>query len=91
MALDELAVDHCGVTGRKPWCHSQTLFDQGHVGFDMIDDLEAIGFEVRDPLLAAAAVGVAVHIDVDRLGRLARGPEEQGRQSGGLDAGPVQL
>jgi hypothetical protein len=48
----------------------------------MVDDLEAIGLKVCDPLLAAAAVGVAMHIDAQGISRLRRRATEQCSQCG---------
>jgi hypothetical protein len=36
----------------------------------MVDHLESIRFKVLDPLLAASAVRVTMHIDCERLSRL---------------------
>jgi len=48
----------------------------------VIFDLEAIGFQVADPLFAAAAVGVAVDFDRDKVGGLREGGKKQGAQGG---------
>ncbi|CAI8775704.1 hypothetical protein EMIT048CA2_170017 [Pseudomonas chlororaphis] len=80
MAFDEFAVDHRGVAGRQARGHAQALLDFAHIAFDMVVDLEAVGLQVLDPFLAAAAVGVAVHIDGDQVGGLGQGADEQGRQ-----------
>ena len=59
---------------------AQALLDRTHVGLDMVVDLEAVFLQMRDPLFAAAAIGIAVHIDGHRLGGLGQGGEEQGAQ-----------
>jgi hypothetical protein len=46
MTFDELAVNHRGVTRRQPRRNAQTLLHCRHVAFDMVDDFEAIRFEV---------------------------------------------
>ena len=46
MTFDELAVNHRGVTRRQPRHNAQTLLHCRHVAFDMVDDFEAIRFEV---------------------------------------------
>jgi hypothetical protein len=56
------------------------LFEAAHVAFDMVFDLETIGFEVADPLFAATAIGIAVDFDRDQVGGLSQGRDEQGAQ-----------
>ncbi|MDT4849820.1 hypothetical protein FQZ97_839500 [compost metagenome] len=63
MTLDEFAIDHRGMAGRQPWSNAEALLDRGHIRLDVIDDLEAIGFQVLHPLLAAAATGATVDIN----------------------------
>ena len=46
MTFDELAVNHRSVARRQPWRDPQALFHCCHVAFDMVDDFEAIRFEV---------------------------------------------
>ena len=46
MTFDELAVNHRGVARRQPWRDAQSLLHCCHVAFDMVDDFEAIRFEV---------------------------------------------
>lgn len=82
VAFDELAVDHSGMTGAHAVGHAETALDCAHVCFHMVGDLETVGFEVLDPVLAAAAVGVAVDVDGQRFGGLDQGTVEQG---GGQD------
>ena len=82
VAFDELAVDHRGVAGAKAWRHAQALFHRAHVGFNVVVDLETVALQVADPLLAAAAVGVAVYIDGDQFGGLGQGGGKQGTEQG---------
>jgi hypothetical protein len=46
----------------------------------VVVDLETIGFQMSDPLFAATAIGIAVHIDRDRFGGLGQRGDEQGRK-----------
>jgi hypothetical protein len=80
MALDKLAVDHPGMTGGQARRYAQALFERTHVAFDMVVDLEAVVFQVADPGLAAAAVGVAVHVDAEHLGGLGQTGEATEKQ-----------
>ncbi|MNW05551.1 hypothetical protein D3C71_2018130 [compost metagenome] len=75
MALDELAVDHPGMTGGQARRHAEALLDCAHVAFDMVVDAETVVLQMADPGLAAATIGVAVHIDADRLGSLGEAGE----------------
>ncbi|MNG00734.1 hypothetical protein D3C84_836790 [compost metagenome] len=56
------------------------LLELTHIGFDMVLDLEAVGFQVGDPLFAAAAIGVTMNFDRDQIGGLGQGGNEQGAQ-----------
>ena len=46
----------------------------------MVVDLEAVCLQMRDPLFAAAAIGIAVYINGDWLDGLGQGGQEQGAQ-----------
>jgi hypothetical protein len=80
MAFDEFAMDDCGVARRQTRWHAVLLFEAGHVAFDMVFNFEAVGFEMTDPLFAAAAIGVAMDFDRDQVGGLGQGGDEQGAQ-----------
>src|SRR3990167_6613521 len=82
MSLDKLAVDHPGMTGGQARRYAKALFERTHVAFDMVVDLEAVVFQVADPGLAAAAVGVAVHVDAEHLGSLGQAGEATEKQGG---------
>jgi hypothetical protein len=56
------------------------LFEAAHIVFDMVFNFETVGFEVADPLLAAAAIGVAVNLDRDQIGGLSQRGNEQSAQ-----------
>ncbi|MCY1306843.1 hypothetical protein D9M70_567270 [compost metagenome] len=81
MAFDELAVDYPGMTGAHGVRHAEAGLDRAHVRLDMVVDLEAVLFEMADPVLAATAVGVAVDVDGQRFGCL-HGAGEQQREEG---------
>jgi hypothetical protein len=73
MAFDEFTVDQTGMAGRQARWHAVLLLEFAHVGFDVVFDLETIGFQVADPLFAATAIGVAVDFDGDQVGGLGQG------------------
>ena len=79
VAFDELATDHGGMAGAEPGRHAMGNLHRAHVGRDAGGHAEAVGLEVLDPVLAAAAVGVAMDVDGDRLGGL----RQAGKESGG--------
>jgi hypothetical protein len=87
MAFDELTVDQAGMTGRQTRWHAVLLLEFAHVGFDMVFDLEAIGFQMGDPFFAAAAIGVAVNFDGDQVGGLGQRRNEQGAQGSQTQVG----
>src|SRR3546814_13152237 len=60
---DVCSSDLTGVAGAQARRDTQVLLDRRHVAFDVIAHLETVGLEVLDRVLAAAAVGIAVHID----------------------------
>lgn len=66
MTFDELAVNHRRVARRQPWHDAQALLHCCHVAFNVVDDFEAIRFEVRDPLLATPTIGITM--DINRQG-----------------------
>ncbi|MNO98781.1 hypothetical protein D3C76_905360 [compost metagenome] len=56
------------------------LLELAHVGFDVVFDLETIGFKVADPFFAATTIGVAMNLDRNEVGGLDQGRHEQGAQ-----------
>ncbi|MNC52710.1 hypothetical protein D3C75_1020730 [compost metagenome] len=80
VALDEFPVHHAGVAGAQAVGHAEAGLDRGHVGLLMVADLDAVGLQVADPGLAAAAVGVAVDIHGDGLRRLDNAGEQGGEE-----------
>jgi hypothetical protein len=56
------------------------LLEFAHIGFDVIVDFEAVGFQMTDPFFAATAIGIAVNLDRDQVGGLGQGGDEQGAQ-----------
>jgi hypothetical protein len=56
------------------------LLELAHVAFDVVFYLEAIGFEMADPFLAATAIGITMDLDRDQVGGLGQGGNEQGAQ-----------
>jgi len=78
VTFDELAVDHGGMARAQARRDAEALFDRAHIGLNVIIDLETVAFQMADPLFAAAAVGVAVYVDGDQLGRLGQAGGQQG-------------
>ncbi len=70
MAFDELSINHRGVAGGQSLRHTKALLNGTHIAFNVIVDLEAIGFKMFNPSLAAAAIGVAVHVECQRIRRI---------------------
>ena len=58
------------------------LLELAHVGFNMVGDLETVGFQMADPFFAATAVGIAMDFDGYQLGSLGQGRDEKGAQGG---------
>ena len=56
------------------------LPELAHVGLDMVFDLETIGLQMADPLLAATTIGVAMNLDPNEVGSLGQGGHEQSAQ-----------
>jgi len=82
MAFDELAIDQRGMALRQARWHAVLLLEFAHVGFDVVFNLEPVGFEVADPFFAAAAIGIAVHFDGDQVSGLSQGGNKEHAQGG---------
>jgi hypothetical protein len=80
MAFHEFAVDQAGMArGQARW-YAVLLLELAHVAFDVVFYLEAIGFEMADPFLAATAIGIPMDLDRDQVGGLGQGGNQQGAQ-----------
>src|SRR5690606_36625862 len=77
VAFLELTVDDRGVAGAQARGYAGGLLETPHVGFHMIIDREAVVLQVQDPVLAAAAVGVAVDVNGQVVCRLGQTSDEQ--------------
>ena len=67
MPFDETTLDDPGVARCEIRRHAELLLQFDHIVGDMVvHDEPAIG-QVRDPRLAASAVGIAVYIDMLRF------------------------
>jgi hypothetical protein len=62
------------------------LLEFAHIGFDVIVDFEAVGFQMADPFFAATAIGVAVNLDRDQVGGLGSGRPDAGGFAWGISS-----
>jgi hypothetical protein len=82
VTFNKLSINHGCVAGRQPWRYAQLLFHCAHVRLNMVGHFETIGFQVRDPLLAATTVRISVDVDGQWLGGVGRRGHQQPSDSG---------